>query len=131
MKKILQFAAALLVILLAAFFLVVPAVLDSLFNRVNRSTAAPLRKQRSRFMKTCASWICTPTLCCGDETCRNGTSEARWTYPVCLMEMSLLKCLPRSPRPRAGSTTSETTRVATTSFGLRFRNVGHPAHGEV
>src|SRR5215469_35518 len=41
MKRILQFAAALLVILLAAFFLVVPAVVDSLFNRVNRSTVAP------------------------------------------------------------------------------------------
>ena len=41
MKKFLQFAVALLVILLAAFFLVVPAVVDSAFNRVNRTTVAP------------------------------------------------------------------------------------------
>src|SRR6516164_11730934 len=40
MKTFLRFAAALLVILLAVFFLVVPAVVDSAFNRVSRTPAA-------------------------------------------------------------------------------------------
>src|SRR5215470_14260452 len=41
MKTFVRFAAALLVILLTAFFLVVPAVVDSVFNKLIRSASPP------------------------------------------------------------------------------------------